>query len=129
MINKSPKEHHERKQPPAITKFQDSNYRRSTTTGIPSTSKYQNIFFGICYSCNNFGHKAINCRAYVRGRNTWNINGYENFKNHDEKPYKEFDRSYNKFGALNYETEGYKCNNIGHSQKMHKWINSVIKGN
>ena len=58
---------------------------------------------------------AINCRACVRDRNTWNINGYENFKNHDEKTYKEFDRSYNKFGDLNHEIEFYKCNNFGHA--------------
>ena len=62
---------------------------------------------------NNFGHKDVNCRAYVRGRNTWNRNGYENFRNHDEEPHKEFDRSYNKSGALNYEIECYKCNNFG----------------
>ena len=28
------------------------------------TSRYQQIFFGHCYSCNNFGHKAVNCKAY-----------------------------------------------------------------
>ena len=73
-------------------------------------------FLSICYSCNNFRHKAINCRAYVRGINTWNRNGYENFKNDDEKSHNEFDRSYNKFGALIYEIECYKCNNFGHTQ-------------
>jgi hypothetical protein len=25
--------------------------------------KYQTIFFGLCYAYNNFGHKAMNCRA------------------------------------------------------------------
>ena len=28
-----------------------------------STPRYQTIFFGLCYSCNNFGHKAVNCRV------------------------------------------------------------------
>ena len=91
-----------------ITKFQDSNFRRSAPTRIPSTSKYQNILFSMCYCCNNFGDKAIHCRAYVRGRNTLNRNGYENFRNHDEKTRKEFDRTYNKFQALNYGIEWYK---------------------
>ena len=26
---------------------------------IPMTNRYQQIFFGHCYSCNNFGHKAL----------------------------------------------------------------------
>jgi hypothetical protein len=25
-----------------------------------STTRYQTIFFGLCYACNNFGHKAVN---------------------------------------------------------------------
>lgn len=29
-------------------------------------SKYQNFFYGHCYSCNNFGHKAVDCQAYAR---------------------------------------------------------------
>jgi hypothetical protein len=34
-----------------------------------STTRYQTIFFGLCYACNNFGHKAINCRANNRNNN------------------------------------------------------------
>jgi hypothetical protein len=30
------------------------------------TIRYQNYFFGYCYSCNGFGHKAIDCRTNVR---------------------------------------------------------------
>ena len=32
----------------------------------PMTNKYQQIFLGHCYSCNKFGHKALNCRAYEK---------------------------------------------------------------
>jgi hypothetical protein len=32
----------------------------------PFTNRYQNLFLGYCFSCNNFGHKAIDCRAYAR---------------------------------------------------------------
>ena len=27
-------------------------------------NRYLHIFLGQCYYCNNFGHKALNCRAY-----------------------------------------------------------------
>jgi ribosomal protein S17E len=37
-----------------------------------STTRYQTIFFGLCYSCNNFGHKYLNCRENRR-----KINNYE----------------------------------------------------
>jgi hypothetical protein len=46
---------------------------------IYSTPRYQTIFFGLFYACNNFGHKAVNCRA-----NNRNIN---NFESHTQKGY------------------------------------------
>jgi hypothetical protein len=101
------------------TQEEDHDFRRTTPTRRPPTPRYQNIFLGLCYSCNNFGHKAINCRAYAKGRNTWNKSSYENPKNHYEgnyprKPHEAFDINYNNFGALGYEIECYKCNNFGH---------------
>jgi len=51
----------------------------------PLTLRYQNIFLGVCYSCNNFGQKVINSRVYARGRNT--RNSYENPKNYYEGSY------------------------------------------
>ena len=30
----------------------------------PFTTRYQNLFLGYCFCCNNFGHKTIDCRAY-----------------------------------------------------------------
>jgi hypothetical protein len=35
------------------------DFRITTPTRRPPTLKYQNIFLGLCYSCNNFGHKSI----------------------------------------------------------------------
>jgi len=29
-------------------------------------NRYPRIFFGYCFACSNFGHKAMNCRAYRR---------------------------------------------------------------
>jgi hypothetical protein len=43
---------------------------------ISSTPRYQTIFFGLCYACNNFGHKTVNCRANNRKKN--------NFESHTE---------------------------------------------
>ena len=34
-----------------------------------STTMYQTILFGLCYACNNFGHKNVNCRANNRNNN------------------------------------------------------------
>jgi hypothetical protein len=44
-----------------------------------STPRYQTIFFGLCYACNNFGQKVVNCRA-----NNRNIN---NLEIHTQKGY------------------------------------------
>jgi hypothetical protein len=71
-----------------------------------STPRYQTIFLGLCYACNNFGHKAINCKA-----NSRNINGYPRIPSETHR------RSYNRFESLSTELECYKCNNFGHMAK------------
>jgi hypothetical protein len=38
-----------------------------------STPRYKAIFFGLCYACNNFGHKAMNCRSNKRNTNNFEI--------------------------------------------------------
>ena len=48
-------------------KFAPSSHDKDKTNVMPRrpmTSSYQQIFFCHCYSCNNFGHKALNCSAY-----------------------------------------------------------------
>jgi len=30
------------------------------------TTKYQNFFFGYCFCCNMFGHRAVDCRVHAR---------------------------------------------------------------
>ena len=42
---------------------QDKN-RNNTTSRRPN--RYLQIFLGQCYSCNNFGHKALNCRTKTK---------------------------------------------------------------
>jgi hypothetical protein len=79
-----------------------------------STPRYQTIFFGLCYACNNFGHKVVNCRANNRNNN--------NFESHTQRGYSRRPsetqrRIYNRFESLSTEVECYKCNNFGHMAK------------
>ena len=69
------------------------------------TNRYQQIFLGHCYSCNNFVHKALKCRAYGKV--------YEYKKDMSSKKPK--GRKHNRIGPLQrYDIECYKCNNLGH---------------
>jgi hypothetical protein len=79
-----------------------------------STPRYQTIFFGLCYACNNFGHKTMNCRA-----NNKNIKNFESHtqKGYPRRPSETHRRSYNRFESLSTEVEFYKCNNFGHIDK------------
>jgi hypothetical protein len=43
-----------------------NEFKRVVPPRRPFTNRYQNIFLGCCFYCNNFGHKDINCKAYAR---------------------------------------------------------------
>jgi hypothetical protein len=52
----------------------------------PFSPRYQSFFRGYYFSCNNFGHKAIDCRAYTRNtqeRNRGIYNNVECYKFHN----------------------------------------------
>jgi hypothetical protein len=83
-------------------------FRRSSTT------RYQTIFFGLCYACNNFGHKAVNCRANNRNNNYFESHTQRGYS---RRPSETQRRSYNRFESLSTEVECYKCNNFGHMAK------------
>jgi hypothetical protein len=51
---------------------EEEGFIRAPSFRRSSTPRYQTIFFGLCYACNNFGHKAVNCRA-----NNMNNNNFE----------------------------------------------------
>ena len=87
----------------AMERNKKENYKR--TTPFRRSPKYQTIFLGLCYSCNNFGHKAINFKAYEK-----NIDNYEGHSriNHLKNPHDVFNINYNNFGSLNDEVESYK---------------------
>ena len=59
-------------QQPTDRPREEEGFRRENYFRRSSTPRYRNIFFGSCYACNNFGHKAMNCRA-----NNKNINNFE----------------------------------------------------
>jgi hypothetical protein len=93
---------------------EEEGFIRVTPFRRSSTPRYQTIFFGLCYACNNFGHKAMNCRA-----NSRNINNFESHtqKGYPRRPSETQRRSYNMFESLSTEVECYKCNNFGHMAK------------
>jgi hypothetical protein len=77
--------------------------------------RYQNFFLGHCYTCGNFGHKAINYRINER-------NNYESYMNGENSRYENvhrpFNRNYNPFDPLmDQNIVSYKCNNLGHKAR------------
>ena len=71
--------------------------------------RYQPIFYGHCYSCGRFGHRAIECRTYV-----WNKYSFRrSFRN----GYFGTQQNINKFDHLRDDVEWYKCSNFGHLAK------------
>jgi hypothetical protein len=38
---------------------EEEGFIRAPSFRRSSTPRYQTIFFGLCYACNNFGHKAV----------------------------------------------------------------------
>jgi hypothetical protein len=49
--------------------------RFSTSQRRSFTPRYPNFFLGHCYTCENFGHKEINCRINERNNYAKNMNG------------------------------------------------------
>jgi hypothetical protein len=50
-----------------------NEFRKVKTPRIPTMNKYEYLFLDHYFSCKNFGHKEIDCRAYPR--NYQRING------------------------------------------------------
>ena len=90
----------------------------------PPMTRYQGFFYGSCFYCNKFGHKAVDCRTYARCRDTWFNDGYKghieenqlsrirqavnrNFSdtNQFRRPQEIMNRGYNRFEVLNNESE------------------------
>ena len=84
----------------------------NTTTRIIPPKRYQHLFLGYYFSCNNFGHKELNFRSYGKyNYKNVQIYGYKNNKNNNNQE----NRNYNSFSPLqSYNVECHKCNNYGH---------------
>ena len=88
----------------------------------PVTNINIQLFLGNCYVCNNFGHKAFDCRM--------------NQKYNQKSPYKEDNssdppkgKSHNSFAPLQrYDKECYKCGNLGHIARNYTPLTSIEKG-
>jgi hypothetical protein len=81
---------------------------------ISSTPRYQAIFFVLCYACNNFGHKVVNCRVNNKNNNNFEIHTQRGYS---RRPSETHRISYNRFESLSPEVECYKCKNFGHMAK------------
>jgi hypothetical protein len=84
--------------------------RKSLPSISNHTIKYQMSLFGYYYSCNGFGHKAMDCIKNIRGSyirdNKRNTHGFSR-------------RNYNSFSPLlNYNIICYNCNNYGNTTKL-----------
>jgi hypothetical protein len=93
---------------------EEEGFRRATPFRRSPTPRYQTLFLGLCYSCNNFGHKVVNCRANIKSRN--NYEGYTR-NSYPRRPHEAQRKNYNRFESLSNEVECYKCNNFGHMAK------------
>ena len=103
-------------------------FRRAMTLRRPFTNMYQQLFVGNFFSCNDLGHKEINCRDYtrndiMRNRSSYNAPKYNYMNNKNGNPHG--NGNYGSFTPLvNFNIECYKCNNFGH--KAHD-CRSLIK--
>jgi hypothetical protein len=109
----------------------EGNYRRidhgprwTTSQRSPLTPRYQNFFLGHCYTCKNFGHKAINCRINERNKYTGNMNGVNRrYRNNCGF----VNRSYNSFYPLmDKNIVCYKCNYLGHKARDCRYMNEDV---
>jgi hypothetical protein len=90
---------------------EEEGFTRALPFRRSSTPKYQTIFFGLCYACNDFGHKAVNWRANNRNKNNFEIYTQRGYSRRSSETQR---RNYNRFESLSNEVECYKCNNFGH---------------
>ena len=87
------------------TKTHNNDLIRHAPSRRPPMSRYQNFFYGLCYACNNYGHKVMDCRTYTRYINRWGRNIYEHSKyqaeeNHIRRSQLTPNRNYNRLISI-----------------------------
>ena len=58
----------------------NSDPREQASSRRPPMPRYQSFFSGLCYACNNYGHKAIDYKTYIQYKYNWGRKRYENSK-------------------------------------------------
>jgi hypothetical protein len=80
-----------------------------------------NSFLAIVFLVNNFGHKALDCKAYRKNYHK-SVQGYGHKNNKSNSNQRS--RNYNSFSPLqDYNVECYKCNNYGHKASNCRLLN------
>lgn len=93
-----------------------------------SPNELSTSFLGYCFSCNNFVHKGINCRAYGKNTHKRNRNSQSTSKCDCMNNNTSGDRNYNSIDTLEkYIIECYRCNNFGQKSCDCKLIKYSIK--
>jgi hypothetical protein len=75
-------------------------------------SRYKEFFYGYCFYCSNFGHKAVNCSLRLRHKQL----RFQRNKYLPQQRMRSTSRQLcnNNFDLLNNEIECYNCHNFGH---------------
>jgi hypothetical protein len=74
-----------------MEKTQEEYYKRATPPRRYPTLINQTIFLGLYYSYNNFGHNAINCRAYAKNIRKYGVYSRNNYL---RNPHGAYNRNY-----------------------------------
>jgi hypothetical protein len=64
----------DQQKPNSSHKNNKNEFKRDVPPRRPFTTRYQNLFLGYCFSCNNFSHKTLYCRDYTKSDNVRNRN-------------------------------------------------------
>jgi hypothetical protein len=78
-----------------------------------SIFRYQNLFYGYCYYCSNFGHKAANCGIKFRSMQLRRSQNEQRLQHRTKQSVSRQHRN-NYFDPLYNEPECYICHNFGH---------------
>jgi hypothetical protein len=90
---------------------------QASTVHRKSYGRHQNRFEGYCFFCYTYGHKTTFCNAFSRNISAHNNHGISRFeygRRHDKSIQNDVNNLHNKFDALKFEVECYRCNNFGH---------------
>jgi hypothetical protein len=102
------------------TRTDQRNYqheRNRSTQRRQSFPRYKSIFYGYCFFCSNFGHKAITCSLRCRYEKTsYSRNNYlpqQRLRQLSNKHNNNYEHN-NRYSLLFSEPECYVCHNYGH---------------